>query len=442
MIFQKAYVLVILFLVGCASNPLSETLDDWSNQKDDDYWYGTAIISKKNFKGENIHQAAHSQAISNIASQIKVSISNDFQWVIKEENYKIDDYSIQILNTRVDNNIEDIEIVDFKNLKESYVLFAKLSKQKFYTSIKRKSESAIAIAKEYIEKSLEPSLLSFENLANAEKLILPYIDYSVRTNIGGVDVNLYSFIQNLRNDLISRIMIKPDSEIVYVKKLFSNKNQIDIRVYDNQSDDLLSNIPLIININNSSTKCLTNQYGECGFIIDTQSLGDDKNQYVKINLDREGLIPGNNSYDFNVDSQVLLEIVPTNIYIDVQEYNLNSKMDHTYIDSVVKEFLIKNFAVNFVNNIDGSDISITVYATTRKNGNDKNEYGLYQTYSDASITVKSNGSYVTDLSINDIKGADFRSFKQAGNKSLEKISKQIAKNTLPKLVDILNQINQ
>ena len=237
-------------------------------------------------------------------------------------------------------------------------------------------------------------------------------------------------------------MIKPDSEIVYVKKLFSNKNQIDIRVYDNQSDDLLSNIPLIININNSSTKCLTNQYGECGFIIDTQSLGDDKNQYVKINLDREGLIPGNNSYDFNVDSQVLLEIVPTNIYIDVQEYNLNSKMDHTYIDSVVKEFLIKNFAVNFVNNIDGSDISITVYATTRKSGNDKNEYGLYQTYSDASITVKSNGSYVTDLSINDIKGADFRSFKQAGNKSLEKISKQIAKNTLPKLVDILNQINQ
>ena len=71
MIFQKAYILVILFLVGCASNPLSETLDDWSNQKDDDYWYGTAIISKKNFNGENFLRIIPREEILDIEEYLK-----------------------------------------------------------------------------------------------------------------------------------------------------------------------------------------------------------------------------------------------------------------------------------------------------------------------------------------------------------------------------------
>ena len=438
MIYLRLSILTLLFFIGCSSNPLSETLDDWKKQKSDDYWYGTAIISKKHFNGANIHQSAHSQAISNIASQIKISVSQEFQWIIEEKNYKIDDYSIQILNTRVDNNIEDIEIVDFKNLKNSYILFAKLSKEKFYTSIKRKSENAAEIAKEYVLKSTNPSLLSFENLANAEKAILPYIDYSIRADINGLEVNLYPFIQNLRNDLINRIMIKPESDKIYIKRLVSNNEKISVKVYDNQNNTLLSKIPLIINMNETSLECLTDQNGECAFIVDMQSLTEDKNQYIKINLDRQSFMQDGN-YNFNIDSQILIEILPTKIYLDVEEYNLDSKLEHTYIDSVIKEFLIKNFSVNFVENIDGSDISIKVYATTRKNGSSKNEYGLYQAYSDATITVESNESYITDISINDIKGADFRSFKQAGNKSLEKISDKFFNETLPKLVEILNK---
>ena len=53
MIYLRAPLLVLLFFIGCASNPLSETLDGWKKEKVDNYWYGTAIISKKNFNGEN-----------------------------------------------------------------------------------------------------------------------------------------------------------------------------------------------------------------------------------------------------------------------------------------------------------------------------------------------------------------------------------------------------
>ncbi len=437
--YFKIFILCALFLIKCASNPLSNTLDEWKKEKNDRYWYGTAIISKKNFNGVNIHEAAHTQAISNIASQVKVSISSDFKWMIEEKNYNINDYSVKILNTRVNNNIEDIEIVDFKDLKDSYILFARLSKQKFYASIKRKSENAADIAKEYILNSTSPSLLSFENLANAEKAILPYIDYPIKVDINGSKVNLYSFIHTLRNDLISRIMIKPENDKIYIKRLTSNNQIINIKVYDKQTNMVLSKIPLLINLNESSSKCSTDQSGECVFMIDMGSLTKDKNQYIKINIDRDILLQSNHNYDFNVDSQILIDVIPTKIYLDIEEYNLNSKLEHTYIDSAVKEFLIKRFSVDFVNNVDDCDISIKVYATTRKNGNGKNDYGLYQVYSDATITVKSNNSHIADISINDIQGADFRSSEQAGNKSLEKISKMIFKETLPKLIDILNQ---
>ena len=183
MIIRQFYILLLFIFISCASNPLSENINSWNSQKSDDYWYGTAIISKKNFDGQNIHKQATSQAISDIASQIKISIKSDFEIVVKEKNYEIDESSLYILNTRVDNNIEDIEILDFKNLEDSYILFARLSKDKFYRSLKRKSEIAIDIAKNYINDSKEPSLLSFQNLLNAEKEIIPYLDYPIKAKI-------------------------------------------------------------------------------------------------------------------------------------------------------------------------------------------------------------------------------------------------------------------
>ena len=86
-------------------------------------------------------------------------------------------------------------------------------------------------------------------------------------------------------------------------------------------------------------------------------------------------------------------------------------------------------------------MSIKIVANTRKIGSTKNEYGIYQTYSDANIYLETNDGKITEISVNDIKGADFSSFNQAGNKSLEKLSKIFLKKTLPAIVDILIKSN-
>tara|TARA_B100002051_G_scaffold102731_1_gene98227 strand:- start:5955 stop:7280 length:1326 start_codon:yes stop_codon:yes gene_type:complete len=441
MIIRQFYILLLFIFISCASNPLSENINSWNSQKSDDYWYGTAIISKKNFDGQNIHKQATSQAISDIASQIKISIKSDFEIVVKEKNYEIDESSLYILNTRVDNNIEDIEILDFKNLEGSYILFARLSKDKFYSSLKRKSEIAIDIAKNYINDSKEPSLLSFQNLLNAEKEIIPYLDYSIEAKINGVDVNLYSFIQNTINDLLNRIKIEPSQSKVYIKKLGYNNELVTVKVYDANTNKSLSNIPLIFSINEKNEKCISNKDGQCSFNIQSQYISDQKNQNIAIAIDRESIFKQSDKYGFIIDSQIELEIVPTKIFLDIEEYNLDSKSSQSYIAPKIKEFFIKKYSVEFVDNISNSDLSIKIFANTRKIGSTKNEYGIYQVYSDANIYLEKNGEKITEISVNDIKGADFSSFNQAGNKSLEKLSKTFLKKTLPAIVDILIKSN-
>ena len=56
MIIRQSKILALFIFISCASNPLSENINSWNSQKDDNFWYGTAIISKENFDGQNIHK--------------------------------------------------------------------------------------------------------------------------------------------------------------------------------------------------------------------------------------------------------------------------------------------------------------------------------------------------------------------------------------------------
>ena len=44
-----------------------------------------------------------------------ININQDFKRIVEEKNYNINDYSLQILDSRINMNIEDIEIINFKD---------------------------------------------------------------------------------------------------------------------------------------------------------------------------------------------------------------------------------------------------------------------------------------------------------------------------------------
>ena len=435
------YFLGIIFLfIQCASNPVSETLESWQIERDNkNYWYGVSIISKKP-NIDNIQEVARNQAIAEIASQIKININQDFKRIVEEKNYNINDYSIQIIDSRVNMNIEDVEILDFRDSKDSYMLIARLSKNKYYDNIKRKRDNATALALEYVSKIKSPTLESFKNLVNAENLILPYLDYPIYIQYESKTENLYSLIHSIRDDLISRIVVLSEKNNISLKELTGDNQAIIVQTMDRQTNLALPNIPLVSIFNGDVSKCSTNSKGECEFFINKPSFTKEIKQSLKINIDRESLYKNTEEFNY-LDCQVILNLEPINIYIEVSEENLGRKNLHPYIEPIVKEYFITNFNSNFITDKEKSDINIKVSVSTRTNTNKSNEFGVYQVFADATIDVIINNQAesILKMAINDIQGADFTSFDEAGHKALKKIRNKIFDETLPDLVSILNK---
>ena len=427
---------ILIFLIKCSS--VSSTLEDWEEKYDsNNYWYGTAVIHKSN--QENIHKVAREESINEIATQISVKINNDYKKTIVEKNYKIEqNVVVQSLQSQVNNNLEDIEIVEFKDFKDRYILLARLSKKKYYDSVKRKRENAKTLAMEYVKKASSISFQSFRSLSKAKDIIVPYMDYPISVQYNNKDENLYILIEKLISSMLDVIVLDVDSNEKKIKN-FINQNPLAVKVIDRNNSLPIENIPLFSKFNNKIDSCVTNTSGECDFFIDQEHLSKDPTQYLYIGVDKSKLY--NTELDYSdFKSKINITLEPINIALDIKEYNFNSSVSQSYIEPVIKEFFLKESNVIFTKDILESDLIINIKTETRSNSNKANEYGLFKAFCDSSIDVKFPGNDESILKLKVTSQAvDFQSLEQAGYKSLEKNSQIIFNETLVDLVSILTQ---
>ena len=429
---------ISVFLFQCASVPSSSILNEWKEKyKDDDYWYGLAIIDKKN--QNNIQEIARNEAINEIASQIKIDIKQDFKRTVKEENFEITDSVIMTLNTRVKNNLEDIEIIDFKDSKDSYMLLARLSKKKYYSSVQRKRENAIKLALEYMSKVNSPSLQDFNYLSKARDAISPYTEYPIYVEYKGQTVNLYTLVELEIENMLSRINIISDISNLEIKSLIDHNSMISITSKDRETDSSISHIPLFLQFNGQVDYCTTDIDGNCTFYIQSKFLSKGSNQFLSIGIDNEKLYGG--TTDFNRFSiKTGIAIIPIKILLNIKETNLRNSLTHSYIEPIIKNFLVKRFKVEFTKDLSDFDLLIDVSASTYPDGEKANEYGIYKVFGDATIDIKFSNEQESLIKLSVKKqGVDFNSFENAGHSSLEKVAAMILNETLPELVSILQE---
>ena len=428
--------LILIFAIKC--NSVSSSLSDWEKKYDSNvYWYGTAVIHKTN--QENIHKIAREEAINEIATQISVTINNSYNKTFIENNYEIEQNSVtQKLQSQVNNNLEDIEIVEFKDLRNKYILLARLSKNKYYSSVKRKRENAVTAALKYVEKSKDVSFESFAKLAEAKNIIYPYIDYPIIVKYDNQDENLFSLIELKISDMLDDIILEIDYDEKKIKK-FINKDPIKVKAINKSNNSRIKNIPLFSNFNNKIDYCVTNNYGECEFFIDESYLSKLSAQSVYFGVDRKRLY--SDIFDSsNFKSKINIILEPVNIALNIKDYNFNTTLSQSYIEPVVKEFLVKESNVNFIKDVSKSDLIISIISKTRSSDKAANEYGIFQAFCDSSVDVKFSDKDEPILTLKvTSKGVDFNSIEQAGHKAIEKNSQIIFNETLVDLVSILTQ---
>ena len=169
-------LLSLLIFVSCASQPAGPT-PDWvlNSNSNPNHWVGVGIIEKP-FSG-NIREAARLQAVNEIASQISIQISSNFTNVITEYNYDVNEFSKSIIDSRVENNLGDIEYLNFHEDQYRFYVHARLSKQKYYEALSKKRKNAVQTALGYIQRAdSELNGESFNLLQSAMDEIVQFMD--------------------------------------------------------------------------------------------------------------------------------------------------------------------------------------------------------------------------------------------------------------------------
>ncbi|MDP6569675.1 MAG: LPP20 family lipoprotein, partial [Candidatus Marinimicrobia bacterium] len=123
---HTALVLCLLFISCISVKPTPEWVS--TQPSADKFWFGVGNVNKP-YYGTDIREEARNKAIEEISAQISIDISASFERVVREHNLQLEDYSKSIVQTRVENSLPHIEILDFYESKDRYYLLARLSQE-------------------------------------------------------------------------------------------------------------------------------------------------------------------------------------------------------------------------------------------------------------------------------------------------------------------------
>ncbi|MBT6472165.1 MAG: hypothetical protein HOK52_13035 [Candidatus Marinimicrobia bacterium] len=142
-------------------------------------------------------------------------------------------------------------------------------------------------------------------------------------------------------------------------------------------------------------------------------------QYMDIGLDFSNL-----GIDLKPSDPATVRIkvhakAPT-FYIDIQEKNLNKQVLNPFIMPAVKAFFVSTYGAEFTQSKQSSDYMIKATIHTTARSKTVNEYGLFQTYADGTMSIinTKTGKELYQKSINNVMGVDFTSLDGAGRNAL------------------------
>ena len=432
---DRMQIIVLLFLifVSCVSQPTTPT-PDWilASNSNPNHWIGVGSVEKP-FSG-NIREAARSQAVNEIASQITIQISSNFTNIMTEYNYDINTFSKSIIDTRVENNLGAIEYLNFHEDEYRFYVHAKLSKRKYYEALDRKRENAVQTALGYIQRAdRELNGDSFNLLQSAIDEILQFMDEPLQIQYEGKSQNLYSLIKLKFQDKVNRVQLISEKKEINVTFGFSENNIIEILSKNKNSGKIISGIPVKIesseNINLISG--VTDANGRLLLPLPKfESFGIQKQ--IILSMDFLGMKLSPNSYP---KTPISIKINSPLIFVDIDEKLLGKMSENPIVGPMIKDFFSANLFATFAS-IENADLIINGNVNTSQRSDYPNEWGIYQTFADATITVVNGrtGDEIYSVTVSKIQGADFNSNEGSAKEAIRKIAKEMEKITIPKIL--------
>ncbi len=454
---KKLALFLLLFgALGCSNQKkiketsALEAAPGWVNSKPIAPSYYTGIGVAQKVTGTNYQQQAKSNALSDMASEIKVNVSSNSLLSSLEQNNKFSQEFRETIQLNSSIKLEEFELVDSWEDEKSYWIYYRMSKAAYIQRRQRQKKEAQDLALNlYAQGETSSSRGNFQEAADHylrglqalesfwnESNLITYENREI-----ALDNALYESLYSLLNS--NKITLEKPLELNFGNKFQTNSTLIARRM---NGDTPLVNTSLTVSYfgkyGRIKTRAKTNADGLATITIADTDLEKPQNS-LEISVDVETIFAPYMSDPFMAQiteklkgSSFVFPVVVTlpKIYLETSETNLGSPLSTKQITEAIRSSLLRrNYEI--VANKNQADALLRLDAASRR---DAISQGLYSALLqiDVALLDAKTGQTIYSAPANTVKGIDL-SYEKAGMKAYQNTIKNIESEIIRSLVKYL-----
>ena len=447
---NKLYLLLFsLLIISCQSTKKTTELDagipNWVKEYpvSESHYIGIGIADRSTHPQDYI-QVAQQNALQNLSSQIKVSISSQSVFLQMDRDYGYEEDYKSNIEVKANEILEGYELAGTFTQQNEYWVYYRLSKQLYQETRTARIQEAIEESKYFLNKAVmyyTPLKDKYIYYVKALDVLEPYLSEPLKTEFDRETVFLGS-------EIIARFRSYIDDYKIFCLSKKINAmigNSIDrIKLAVQYEENRLANIPLVTSSVFLELKDISQSTDTNGIFITSvpKIKSTEKLQTIEIGINFQDwlneasnsdfikkLFKGIKTHQINVPVYVY---TPT-VHVQTEEKHFGKDENGSDLRFAV-ESALSELSFTPVANKNDAQIFLNVKADTRK-GLEKQGQKMFTAFLDMSIQAKDlDNRVIFSKTVNKIKGIQL-DFVQAENESYQQAIKEIKKTIIPEFVN-------
>lgn len=246
-----AVVILLFFLLPTQACFKKKVVPSWvttASVIDPDYYTGIGFAPKIKRQKDHV-QRAKEDALNELASAVSVQIRSSNTWITIENNDGINEDYRSLIQSRVNAELEKVELVQSYEDKKGYWVYVRLSKREHEASVKNRKVQAAQKAMSFYELALKAessgdyrqAIVSYSHCLDALGL---YLNESVQLQGSTVNLSVHPFERI--NSILSRLELSSHYDrLSAVAKGRMNVLQLPVQLRDNNQQPVVG-FPLVL----------------------------------------------------------------------------------------------------------------------------------------------------------------------------------------------------
>lgn len=455
------FILFIVALLSACATQKANRKPAWVSQRpvNEAYYVGIGIASKAGNQ-QTYQQAAKKEALNDLISEIKVSVSSNSVLQQLQNNAEFRQQFESMVKITALNEIENYEVVDSWEDGAYFWIYMRLSKSEYSEMRRKRMASAVARATDYFERAdalelrtnyVQVLRLRLKALATLQEYLNEDLQayyhnnqvYLVNEIISSIQsqlyqIGVYSKVSSLSGKVGKPIQYPFDAEVLF-KDTSKGKTLVPF-------------LPMKMTVEQGrmdfGAQTQTDHMGIASFSV-ARILAKDPIQLIRISADVQGIIKSDSiNYALrnvleNIDepsTAIRVSVVPIKIYLEANEQNLAQPLSTHPLETFFKKNLVQA-GCNFISDRKEADYILRVSADTKALGA---IWGNMQTVSlhlSVSLLDNKNQAEIFKDGLQEVKG--FQTTPEtAGLDAYKTAEQQLLKGIYPRMLEELLKVEQ